>query len=178
MKWLMPPQQPRTFYRDDLSNLLVCAMMSFTALYFLTRAIRDGSALPIGLDVLAMFAFAFPAFRYPRHGVITTSAGVVVRNIFKTHVLAWSDIERFELARHKPWPMVGVAVLTDGRRIPMTGIQNAPASRFARRTIEALNDELRSERTGDPVGASGRLVASAAARSDAAEPVESGVQGA
>jgi hypothetical protein len=32
-----------------------------------------------------------------------------IRNIPRTHVSRWDEIERFELARYDPWPRIGAA---------------------------------------------------------------------
>jgi hypothetical protein len=143
----------RVFYRNRLSNLLVWAVVTFGALYFLVKLIgtikeSHPSPILIGFTGLLMIAFLIPALRYPRHGVVSTDSKIIIRNIFKTHTLRWDDVERFELTRYDPWPKVGVVILQDGGRIPMTGVQFALATSFAQNTIDALNTSLAARRDG------------------------------
>lgn len=137
-------------FRNRMSDAVVWVFMAFATLYFLTSLVRDAErgkpAVLVVLDALLMLAFLIPAIRYPLHGVIVSPTEVVVRNIIKTHKIAWNDIERFEIARHDPWPQVGVAVLRNDRRIPMTGLQVALATKVAQRAVTDLNQQL-SERT-------------------------------
>jgi hypothetical protein len=137
----------RVFYRNRINNFLVWVITMFGALYFLVELIHsinetEYSFILIGLTGILMIAFLIPALRCPRSGVVVTSGSVMVRNILKTHVLRWDEVERFELTRYDPWPKVGVAILKSGRRIPMTGVQFALATRFAQNTVAALNAQL------------------------------------
>ena len=92
----------RAFYRNRLSNFLVSATMAFAArvLTQLVRAIEqpDESPVLIGLLAVLLVAFLIPLVRFPRNGVVTTSAEVTIRNILRTHVLQWGDLEHFEVA--------------------------------------------------------------------------------
>lgn len=135
-----------TFYRNRLSNFLVSAMTGLTALYFLSSALGgSGKPVAIGADAVLMVAFIVPAARFPRHGVVTSPTGIVVRNILRTYVLRWDEVERFELASDR-FPSGGVAVVNDGRRIPMTGINQGLVGHFVTETVAALNEQLRRER--------------------------------
>lgn len=138
-------------FRNRLSDAVVWVLMAFATLYFLTSIVEDAErgkpVVLLALDALLLLGFLIPAIRYPLHGVIVSPTEVVVRNIMKTHKIAWNNIERFEIARHDPWPQVGVAVLRNGRRIPMTALQVALATKVAQRAVTDLNQQL-SERTG------------------------------
>jgi Bacterial PH domain len=72
-----------------------------------------------------------------------TSRGVTIRNILKTHVLQWEQIERFELPRQDPRKRVAVAVLKDGASVAMSGIRySGLESRSAQRIVDELNAQL------------------------------------
>jgi hypothetical protein len=136
----------RRFYRNRVSNGAVCVLCAFFVVVFLVLALEaieksDGAALVI-IGFILCGVFLVPALREPFHGVVATSTEVKIRNILRTHMLSWNEIERFELARYDPWPRIGVAVLKAGRRVPMVGIQAARRSRLAEETISALNQEL------------------------------------
>lgn len=144
----------RMFYRNQVSNSAVWMLTTFGALYFLTRVIkaleeRETSAVLIGLAILFMVVFLVPALRVPFHGVVVTDTYVRVRNITRTFALGWNEIERFELSRYASWPMIGVVILKNGDRIPMTGVQFALATRFAQNTVAALNERLATVRARD-----------------------------
>lgn len=146
-------QNAKVFYRFRLANAVVCAMMAFTALYFLVEANKTlGRGNSAGIvNVVFMVPFLLAALRFPLNGIVVTPNEVKIRNITKTHVVRWGEIDRFELGRYKLWPQIGVAVLRDGRRIPMTGVQAvrydwSPATRHAKRTIVALTRRLAESR--------------------------------
>lgn len=144
-------RDPRVFYRNRTSNFLVWVITTFGALYFLVELIHlineaVISPILIGLTGVLMIAFLVPALRCPRSGVVSTSSNLIVRNILKTHIFRWDEVERFELTRYDPWPKVGVAVLKSGRRVPMTGVQFALATRFAQNTVASLNETLAAMR--------------------------------
>jgi membrane protein YdbS with pleckstrin-like domain len=142
----------RVFYRFKLTNFSVWLITAFAALYFLTELVKElgekeAQPATIILTALLMVAFLVPAVRYPWHGVVATTKEIKVRNILKTHVVRWSEIDRFELTRHNPWPRVGVVALKSGKNIPMTGIQavpyeRSPITKFAMKTVAALNEQL------------------------------------
>jgi Bacterial PH domain len=144
-----------TFYRNRVANFLVWAMTAFAALYFLTEMVSAlGDALnpaAVGIDASLMIVFLVPAVRFPRHGVVTSPSGIVVRNILRTHVLHWDEVERFEIASDFV-TNGGVAVLFDGRRIPMTGINQGFVGHCVAETVAALNEELRRQRHGSRRG--------------------------
>lgn len=137
------------------------AIMAFGVGYFLTELVRIGkepkpdAALSVVLVVLMIPLLPF-LLRVPVWGIVTTERFLKIRNILRTYVVRWDDVEQFELGRHDPWPCVGIAVLKDGRRVPITAIQPAypwsPANKFARRTIPALNKELELSRCKDRAG--------------------------
>ncbi len=133
-------------YRNRGSDAAVWVIVAFAALYFLTRVINDiDQHEQVGLvvfDGLLTIAFAIPAVRYPWHRVIARPERLVIRNITRTHSVAWDDVVEFQLTRHDPWPRVGVAVLRTGQRIPMTALQAARVTRVAERAISDLRQEL------------------------------------
>jgi hypothetical protein len=145
----------RVFYRNRFSNGGLWLLCTWTAIVFLQMAVENietdkqtrvtgttGHILAIGLSFALMIAFLIPALRFPLHGVVVMPTKIIVRNIMRTHVLSWSEVERFELAKYDPWPRIGVAVLKSSRRVPMVGVQWAPLSRFAEKTVSALNEQL------------------------------------
>lgn len=148
-----------TFYRSRLTNGLVFLITGFAALEFLLKLVRQAekpepAGVLLVMSAILFVAFLVPTLRYPRHGVVATRDKLVIRNILKTHVVDWDDVDRFELGRYDPWPKVGIAVLRGGKRIPMTGVQWRPATPYAERTIAALNQELADLRgTGTAVAA-------------------------
>lgn len=141
------------FYRFRLANFVVWFIMAFTALYFLVEANKTlGRGDSAGIvNVIFMVPFLLAALRFPLNGVVVTPNEVRIRNITRTHVVRWGEVDRFELGRYKLWPQIGVVVLKDGRRIPMTGVQAvrygwSPATKHARKTIAALSRRLAESR--------------------------------
>jgi hypothetical protein len=144
-------------YRNHLSNSLCTLGYGFFTVYFLAefgRNLSRGEPVVAWLAVPFALIFVIPAVRYPGHGVAVTPTDFVIRNIFRTHTVPRSEVERFELTRYwRFWTLIGVAVLKDGRRIPMTGVQFALAIKFAQNTVAALNANLVAEGrvdTADP----------------------------
>jgi hypothetical protein len=136
-----------TIYHNRLVNWMTWTIVALTALILLSNLVKvlerpHPSAAVAALEALVLAAFLIPALRYPRNGVVASSEQLVIRNIYRTHVLGWHEIDHFEMASYGAWPRIGVAVLKDGRRVPMTGIQSGLASRFATRTVAALNTRL------------------------------------
>jgi hypothetical protein len=151
-------QEVTSFYRNRLSNFIVWIIVVWTALYLLIHLIHnlegaEPSLFLIVLEIILMLGFLVPAVRLPRHGVVTTSAELTIHNILRTYVIRWEDVERFELAPYDRLAGVkaGTAVLKDGRRITMTGVQTvafewAYATKFAENTVSALNAQLAAMR--------------------------------
>jgi hypothetical protein len=107
---------------------------------------------PVGLIVFGFILcglFLVPALREPLHGVVVTRTEVRIRNIMRTHVVSWDEIERFDLAKYDPWPKIGVAILKTGKRLPMVGVQWTPVGRSAENTVAALNEKLAATRAQD-----------------------------
>ena len=146
----------RTFYRFRFNTIGLCLFASFTTVYFLTEIIKalntnEPSTAVVVLYSALMTVFLIPAIRFPFNGVVATSSMLKIRNIARTHVVSWEEVERFELARHDPWPRVAIVVLKTGKRIPMTGVQavpyeRSPVTRFAKKTIASLNEQLTAQR--------------------------------
>ncbi len=136
----------RHFVRNRFANGCLFAICAFAAIAFLEigiEAINGGSGtVLVAFDFVLCTIFSVPAVRSLVYGVVITGTQLKIRNIMRTHVLRWDEVERFELARYDPWPRVGVAVLKSGRRVPMVGVQWAPLSRFAEKTVAGLNERL------------------------------------
>jgi hypothetical protein len=86
----------------------------------------------------------FLAVRSVWMSVVAAPAGLTARNLFRTHHVLWEHIDHFEYGRKDPLPLVGIAVLRDGRRIGLSAIQPPnplfrPRNSFARESIDALN---------------------------------------
>jgi PH (Pleckstrin Homology) domain-containing protein len=135
----------RHFYRNRVSNLLVWLIAAFCVDYFSVQgaaALSDGStALAVGALAL-MALWLVPLARVPFHGVVASAEGVRIRNVWGSHSVGWSEIERFETGSYGPWPWTGIAVLKSGRRIPIVGIQRGAIGRSTERTVAALNERL------------------------------------
>jgi hypothetical protein len=157
------PEKP-TFYRGRLANLVTWLIVAGTTLYLLTSLARnikepEPSDFLIAFDAIAFIGFLVPTLRVPRNGVLTTSRAVTIRNILKTHVLQWEQIERFELPRQDPRKRVAVAALKDGASVAMSGIRySGLESRSAQKIVEELNTQLAERR-----GAANTSAASASA---------------
>ncbi len=144
--------ESRRFYRNRISNLLVWLIVAFCADVFLVGLagdLRSGRAGVI-LDLVALAPCLFLLVRIPRHGVMADEHGVTVRNVWRTHVLAWSEIERFEAGSYPPWPRAGIAVLRDGTRVPIVGIQRGILGKLTENTVAALNQRLAAMTRGAP----------------------------
>jgi hypothetical protein len=124
----------------------VCLISGFATIAFYQMAIeaihKDVGTGFVIFGFIWCAIFLVPTLREPFHGVVVTSTQVRVRNIMRTHVLDWDQIERFELAKYNPWPRIGVVALKGGRRVPMVGVQWAPLGSFAENTVAALNERL------------------------------------
>jgi hypothetical protein len=142
----------RQVYRNRLSNWSVCLICGFATIAFYQIAVeairKNNGAVLVAFGFIMCAIFLIPTLREPFHGVVVTPTQVRVRNIMRTHVLSWDQIERFELAKYDPWPKIGVVVLRGGRRVPMVGVQRAPLGRFAENTVAALNERLAGIRDG------------------------------
>jgi hypothetical protein len=143
------PDTKARHFRNHISNTLCTLLAGFATLYFL---VKFGRGLSRGETAAALIAvpfaliFVVPAVRYPGHGVTVTPADFVIRNIFRTHTVPRGEVERFELTRYwRFWVPIGVAVLKDDRRIPMTGVQFATAISFAQDTVADLNAIVAAE---------------------------------
>lgn len=150
------PEKP-IVYRSTVANLIVWLVLAAIALYFLTKlggALErdESSPLAAALTAICSIGFLIPAIRYPLSGVWTNSRRVVVRNIFKTYVLRWDEVQRFELTRSETWPKAIVRLKT-GVRIPLTGVQYGLAAQAAEEVVAALNRqlvEMERQAIGDP----------------------------
>lgn len=77
-----------------------------------------------------------------RSSVRTDDAGVVVVNGYRTHRVAWEQIDSIGLGRGAPW---AVLERTDGDPVMVMAVQNADGAR-ARVALATLRDELAAHR--------------------------------
>ncbi len=151
------PEKP-IVYRSTVANFVVWLVFAAVAFYFLTELggaleRRGSSPVAAALTAICSIGFLIPAIRYPVSGVWTNSRRVVVRNIFKTYVLRWEEVQRFELTRSDTWPKAIVRLKT-GTRIPLTGVQYGLAAHSAEEVVGALNRQLvdmERQAIGDPL---------------------------
>jgi hypothetical protein len=148
-----PEVATRHFYRNRFSNLVVWLIAVFAVDLLLVqgaREVRDGGpVLLVCLDFVLAAAFLVAVLRVPFHGVVATAQGVRIRNVWRTHVLRWDEVERFESGVYAPWPWAGIAVLRNGHRIPIVGIQRGAIGRSTEKAVAALNERLAAARAAD-----------------------------
>lgn len=73
-----------------------------------------------------------------RSYVRASDEGVEVRNGYRTHVVAWADIEGFALNSGAPWPTL---VTKDDERVNLFGIQSSDG-KYAREAVGYLRGRL------------------------------------
>lgn len=73
--------------------------------------------------VLPGWAFAWAIVRAGWMGVQVTDDGARVRNLVRTREIPWTRIDRFSVGKTQLLPAAGLAHLTDGTVIPISGIQ-------------------------------------------------------
>lgn len=142
----------RRFYRRRVLNGTLFILCGWATIVFWglgEEAIsKDDGPAVITLCFILFAICLVPTIRCPFYGVVITDTKVRVRNILRTHVLRWDEIDRFEYEKYDPWPLIGVVWLKNGRRVPMGGIQWALLSKFAENTVAALNERLATMRDG------------------------------
>jgi hypothetical protein len=73
----------------------------------------------VGLAVLVLGVLGVLVFAESRSWLTVSPEGVVVRNGFRTRLLAWTDISRFEAGDGE-----AEAILRDGRHVPIRGLRD------------------------------------------------------
>lgn len=73
--------------------------------------------------VLPGWVFAWLIVRAGWMGVQVTDDGARVRNLVRTREIPWTRIDRFSVGKTQLLPAAGLAHLTDGTVIPISGIQ-------------------------------------------------------
>lgn len=106
----------------------------------------------IGLSTLIGLGFGTLGLRFVRAGIVVYRDRIVVRNIFRSTVVDWDDIEAFAVGGAGLWT-IGYVQLRDGTTVAATGIQGQnPAlfksSNWASGPIADLNMLLADQRAG------------------------------
>lgn len=101
--------------------------ITFTVFELITLALILGAALAMLHGV-------------GRSKVIADDAGLRVRNGYRDHQIAWSDIEGFAMNNGAPWPTL---VTTDDQRVMLFAIQGTDGPR-ARAAVDDLRQRLAS----------------------------------
>lgn len=132
--------------REQLALILVAG---FAGLAVFIWAFLN--APPTGRVLSALFAIVWlvVCIRAVRAGVLIVGDQIVIRNVLRTHHLTDAEIDRFVIGRWHVLPFCCIALLKNGRRLPVTGIQrpNPALFRHSGRTdwmLGQLNDALRS----------------------------------
>ena len=112
-----------------------------SALVLPGRIVFVGAGVGLGWFLVGKIALA---------GVRILDDGLEVRGPFRDRLLAWCEIESFEIARWTVLPRLGQARLRDGSRVPLFGIQEIrsafnPGDRQAHELIARLTERLDAE---------------------------------
>ncbi len=134
------------------NNLVFAAVAVSVALYFVfvsddPAVPPDGVVPPMWVGLVLAAGFAILAVRSLRGGTYVGEESLQIRNLFRTHVLPWSEVAGFSNGLYPVWryPSADV-VLKSGRRIRMTMLAPPnPAFRPNNRETEVLLDGLRNE---------------------------------
>jgi hypothetical protein len=106
------------------------------------RVVYVGAGIGLGWFLVGRVALA---------GVQVHDAGLLVRNPFATRLLHWHEIDAITLGRYVVFSKMGNALLRDGSRVPLFGIQHTesmfnPSDRQAHEIVERLNAALEASR--------------------------------
>lgn len=90
-------------------------------------------------------------------GVYVTKDRVRIRNILITRWVPLADVEKFSFGQLRVFPAVGIATLSDGRKLAMTGIAVGHGARKRARgnaasVVAELNDLLKEHRADPSLG--------------------------
>ncbi|HEY7477983.1 MAG TPA: PH domain-containing protein [Actinomycetota bacterium] len=96
------------------------------------------------IDVVVAGLIAGSAARFAMMGLLVEPTGIRVRNLLRTHRIAWSRIDAVRMGTWKRvFPRMGLVDLVDGRTIPIAGVVGPnPITRPNNRTAESLMDQL------------------------------------
>lgn len=106
-------------------------VLFFAVALTLPAEVRAGfTVLQTGTLVLLLLVVDAVLWGIGRSRVVADDAGIHVRNGYRTHHLAWTDVLDVAYARGAPWPTL---VTRDDRRIMMVGIPSSdgPGARDA-----------------------------------------------
>jgi hypothetical protein len=135
-------------YQSRESQVLFVILVPFFSLVFLSMDLREPNPLAIVVFSGIWLAIVAVALRLRSSRVIATRSGVTLKNILRTHRLAWDELRGFSLGRRGFNPAIGVAETTAGQIVTITAIQAPPLWPHSKRTrraldaIEHLNAEL------------------------------------
>ncbi len=106
------------------------------------RVVFIGAGVGLGWFLVGRVALA---------GVQLQDAGLLVRNPFSYRFLGWDEVESFSLGRYAVFSGMGSALLRDGSRVPLFGIQHTqsmfnPGDRQAHEIVERLTSALDASR--------------------------------
>ena len=127
-------------------------MVGAVLVFMLIGGIAERAWITVGLFVVI---FGTTAYRLATLRVIASDEDLVIRNAWWTHIVGWDEIDRFAVGTTRQgvfkFPHTGVALLRDGRDVPMHGVAAAnisgPRDRPAlERVVDQLNDELADHR--------------------------------
>ncbi len=124
--------------------------------YALIDVVRAGAFwLAVFVIIVAVASLTFIT-RAGLAAVVTTQRGVRVKNIRRTVVVPWEDVEGFSIGAQGILTKVGLLQRRGHEPIAMWAIQGPnpatrPNNRSAERMIERLNEELRQRRLDQPV---------------------------
>lgn len=101
-----------------------------------------------------MIVFSTRAFTL---GVYVAKDRVRIRNLLITRWVRLADVEKFSFGQLRVFPAVGIATLSDGRKLAMTGIAVGRGARKRARVnaasvVAELNDLLKQHRADPMLG--------------------------
>ena len=144
-----------TKYTRTENNLVIAATFVCAVLFLIfvsddPPVPPDGVVPPMWVDLVLAAGFAVLAVRSLRGGAYVGEESLQIRNVFRTHVLPWSEVAGFSNGLYRIWryPSADV-VLKSGRPIRVTMLAPPnPAFRPNNRQTEVLLGGLRNELAG------------------------------
>lgn len=106
------------------------------------RVVYIGAGVGLGWFLVGRVALA---------GVRVHETGLLVRNPFTTRLVPWQEIHAIVLGRYFVFSRMGCALLRDGSRVPLFGVQHTESmfnqgDRQAHEIVDELNAALESSR--------------------------------